>query len=306
MAASSLLHHGLMSFPENFRRRGIYWLRLYRVADTRHIAVVTEVPGNAGPSATNAASLVAAAIGKQFSIEAVRLDLFIIWPRLRWSDGSVQGASYSLSPGATGPGWRKVSRGQIEEIVGPLPPLPDHDTLFRDVLALGGRRRETYREVFEAVPIDSLPPPHAPYGCEHHDRFKKMSGEATSDDDALAAGRLFIDSLTDDDRRRCRYHEGDWAAIADASARIVDELPGVGDPDYLSAARNWPLLDRDRAWLMSLFFHPIVLDDDRKGYTNGQHRGCALRSSGADRAAVVVDGELTQYDDADWTYLGDG
>ncbi len=50
--------------------------------------------------------------------------------------------------------------------------------------------------------------------------------------------------------------------------------------------------------------NPIDLSGNRKAYVNGQHRGCALRFSGAEKAAVRVDIETVIDDNADWTYLG--
>jgi hypothetical protein len=46
---------------------------------------------------------------------------------------------------------------------------------------------------------------------------------------------------------------------------------------------------KDRWWLVSLFADPIVLSEKRDHNVNRQHRGCGLRFSGAERAAVVVD-----------------
>jgi hypothetical protein len=163
-------------------------------------------------------------------------------------------------------------------------------------------------EIYEAVPVASLPPPHAPFKCEHHDRFKSMLRDPNhvTEDDSVAAGRRFIDSLTAKDRAQCRFHRADWAAIAAASAEIVDGVDGRVPGAYLGAAAGVGLPDSDQVWLESLFRDPIILSDDREEYTNGQHRGCALRFSGADRAAVVVDFEVIVDDFADWTYIGDG
>jgi hypothetical protein len=127
-----------------------------------------------------------------------------------------------------------------------------------------------------------------------------------TDDEALLAGERFIASLTPRDRAICKYHQGNWAAIANASTDIVARIDGRKPGAYLGAADALRLPNRDKMWLLSLFWDPIVLSQDRTEYTNGQHRGCALRFSGADRAAVIVDFETIIDDHADWTYLGDG
>ncbi len=302
MATPKRLHHDLFSLPKS--RRGIYWLRLYRLTGDRFSALVTEVPGNNGMSAGNGASMIHRAIAKKFSIDPQALDLCIIWPKMRrFGARRIERASYSQR---TDTGWRQVSRATVEAAVGKLPPLPDHAALFSQVLARGGRVRQTYRDVFEAIPVASLPPPHGPYQCQHIDRFKKLLGRSESHAKSLAAGRIFMDSLTPDDLRTCRYHRANWARIADASAQIVDQLPGAEGDDYAAAAQAWRLPAKDRKWLYSLFDDPIVLSDNRNSYVNGQHRGCALRFSRAQRAAVVVDSVKIKHDDAEWTYLGDG
>ena len=301
MAKPSLLHHDLFTLAPD--RRGIYWLRLYHLPNGRFRAVLTEVPGNNGMSVISGASVIRDAIAKKFSIDHEALDLFIIWPTFQYFEGPIESANYS-EPSSSG--WRNVSRRKIEAVVGKLTPLPDHGVLFSQVLAHGGRVRESYRDVFEAVPVNSLPPPHAPYQCRHNGRFKKLLGKSESHAKALATGERFLSTLVKADLRRCRYHRDDWASIADASARIVDQLAGTTDPDYLAPAQIWRLPAKEQGWLVSLFRDPVVLGDDRASYVNGQHRGCALRFSGAQRAAVVVDTLTTEHEDADWTYLGDG
>jgi hypothetical protein len=166
--------------------------------------------------------------------------------------------------------------------------------------------RETFRDVFEAIPVNELPPPHGPYQCQHIDRFKKMLGGSESFAKSLVAGRAFIDSLTPDDLRTCPYHRPNWKRIAEASAQIVAQHPSAEGDDYIAAAEAWRMPARDRRWLVALFGDPIVLSEKRTHYVNGQHRGCGLRFSGAELAAVVVDSVTIKHDDPEWTYLGDG
>ena len=302
MAKAKRLYHDLFCMPKS--HRGIYWLRLYRLKRGRFHALVTELPGNNGMSAGNGASMIHKVIAKKFSIDPQALDLVIIWPKLRnFGAQQMERASYSLK---TDPGWQQINRATIEDVVGKLPPLPSHADLFKQVLACGGRMRETFRDVFEAIPVGELPPPHGPYQCQHIDRFKKMLGRSESFVRSLVAGRAFIDSLTPDDLRTCRYHRANWARIADASAQIVDQHPGAEGDHYNAAAEAWRMPAKDRRWLVSLFADPIVLSGKRDHYVNGQHRGCGLRFSGAERAAVVVDTVTIKHDDAEWTYLGDG
>jgi hypothetical protein len=176
MARAKCLYHDLLCMPKN--HRGIFWLRLYQLRGGRFQALVTEVPGNNGMAVGNDASMIHRAIARKFAIDPKTLDMIAIWPKLRnFGAQRLERASYSLK---TNPGWKQISRAQVEATVGTLPPLPDHAELFSRVLACGGRVRETYRDVFEAIPVEELPPPHGPYQCEHIDRFEKMLGRLLS------------------------------------------------------------------------------------------------------------------------------
>ena len=228
-------------------------------------------------SVINGASMIRDAIARKFSIDHEALDLFTIWPKYRYTDGPAKRAKYSEHSRS---GWRNVTRQEIEAEVGDLSPLPDHEVLFSKVLARGGQVRESSREVFEAVFVTSLPPPHQPYQCMYYARFRKLLGKSDSHEAHLAAGAQFLTTLTSADLKGCSYHQDGWTSIADASAQIIDRLAGMDDPDYVSAAEGWHLPAKDHSWLVSLFRDPILLRGDRTSYTNGQHRGCALRFSG--------------------------
>ena len=302
-----LVHHDLITVPFGNREPGIFWLRMYERGADR-IAVLTEVPGNPSSSVTNSISSIAHHIEKRFGVSSDHLVLFEIWPR-----GSV-GVDIPnvkrVRPGRA-PVWTDSSRAEIEALVGgPLPELPTHEELYRRVLALGGGvMEERRRPVFEPVPVSDLPPPHNPSRCQHIDRFRHIAertqGSADSSSEAeLEAGRAFLGTLTPDDLRACSFHDGDWKAIADESVRIIDVL-GRRDPeDYAYAARRSHLRDRDRDWLVSLFAAPIFIGGG--SYTNGQHRGCALRFSGGERAAVVTGDESLGEVCTDWEYEGGG
>lgn len=301
MAAPERIHHDLFTLAPS--HQGIYWLRLYRLTNARYCAVVTEVPGNNGFSVVNGASMIRDAIAKVFSVDPAALDMFIIFPNLQHFGEAVEPAEYSDHSES---GWQDVSRQQIEAMVGELPLLPAHAELFSRVLTLGGRTRISDRDVWEAVAVTSLPPPHEPFKCQHSGRLKQLLGTSKKIEGHLNAGRRFIASLTPADREQCSYHNGDWASIADASARIIDLHGGTNEPGYILAVERSRLPARDRRWLASLFHHPIQLGEGGNSYINGQHRSCALRFSGAQRAAVIVGTVTTEHEDADWTYLGDG
>lgn len=296
-----LLYHDLFRLAKPLRL--IVWLRLIRLPNERHLAFVTEVPGNPDPG--RGATYFRSLIAREFSVDQASLDLVLIWPK-RQVDVRIRDAIWYTLPSDSSFNLRNVDGATIRAAVDLLSPLPDHTQLFAQVPELGGERRDMKSDGWEVVDIASLPPPHLPFKCGHNERFQKMVGSERTIEAHLRVGERFLESLTDADRRQCPYHQADWAAIADASAQIV-ELNRHGDADdFIARAKRLRLRVRDKRCLVDLFDEPIVLRDNRSKYVNGQHRGCALRFSGAARVAVVIEGAISNEDAAAWVYLGDG
>lgn len=159
--------------------------------------------------------------------------------------------------------------------------------------------------------VSELPPPHNPSSCQHFERFQRIRNgldrlEGDEIELDLKAGEIFIKTLGPEDRLQCHYHEADWKSIADASVQILDELgPDATNEEYEAAASALELDSVEQCWLVSLFRDPIAVKEMQE-YNNGQHRACALRFSGADRAVVKTDGKSLPEISADWVYLGDG
>jgi hypothetical protein len=325
--AHVLEHHGLIEVPLPGRPPGIYWLRFYRGVP-RCVAVLTEVPGNPSASLTNAISRISGFVAGHFSVHLSELTVFQVWPKGAVTHPGVQRVTFTddgeeKMPGHrdgrdpdrveldafTGrPQWWSSKRRAVEQVVGSrLPELPPHEELYAAVKAMGGgTTQHVWRRVFGIVDVADLPPPHNPSSCEHSERFEDIEERVRAEgvNDELAAGRLFLATITPEDCARCRYHDADWAAIADESVRIVEELGERDQDEYLEAAARSRLEVDDRSWLRSLFFDPV--DIAGGSYTSGQHRGCALRFSGAARAAVVTGDEFVETVEDDWIYEGGG
>ncbi|MHB8246475.1 MAG: hypothetical protein ACYDGN_14225 [Acidimicrobiales bacterium] len=309
--AYHLRHNGLITCPFGWERKPVIcWLRLFQdpTGDPKWIAIVTEVPGNPGGSISNQHPTVQAALLNQFGTELDSIALFHAWPKgclsgdnARWSKIDRNGYAED----------RDASRPVAECLVGQsLPDLPEHQELYRQVLDLGGGMwDEDFRRVFEAVPVADLPPPHNPAACAHHARFDQILAGLPDTDDwmdrNLEAGRLFVASLTPEDLARCYYHRDDWRVVADESIRILGACGDRPDiADYREVARRSALGEAEKGWLESLFDDPVFIGGG--SYTNGQHRGCALRFSGAERAAVHTSDESLGMSCVDWVYDGGG
>ncbi len=206
--------------------------------------------------------------------------------------------------------WLDASIAEIEDVVGQrLAPLPPHDDLLWRVVTAGGDLEDQIEEpVYQAIPVGALPPPHAPWKCALAARFEAMKadlGDAhVSNEDLAVIGEQFVASLTPDDRATCPYHQADWRLIADESVRILEHSASTDREDLANLARSSPLPPADLRWLVSLFQDPVVAHDH--SYGNGQHRGCAIRFSGATHAAVVRGFRTRQVDPGVWVYRGDG
>lgn len=305
--AYRLVYHDLVPIPGDGDRAGIYWLRLYE-GEADRVAVITEVPGNPGASVTNRVEEIVDHIRSVFATgDALRV--YEVWPP--GSTGSVDALVSRVVLGPSAPEWTEADRAEIEAIIGAaLPALPGHEDLYRRVRDLGGGTlTEAARPVFEAYPVADLPPPHLPFRCQHRARFERMvrdihSREGTSRAALLEVGRAFVASLTPADLLACHFHDGDWRSVADESVRIINQLGPQERAEYRVAALQARLPDRERGWLLSLFAQPI--DIHRDSYSNGQHRGCALRFSGAECAAVVTHWEALGEEREDWVYVGGG
>ncbi|MHB1510135.1 MAG: hypothetical protein ACYCST_12225 [Acidimicrobiales bacterium] len=335
--AGSLLHHDLIVLPCRPGAPSIYWLRLYS-SDYDPVAIITEVPGNPGRSVTNDIETIASYVAESFRLDITKLVLFQIWPSGHrpsgypikpdvarvslTSDGRERPPQIGqknrkarrtiLGTEFTGrPEWGDATRADIEALVGgPLPELPEHEELYRRVCSAGGGVVEDVtRRCFEVIPVNELPPPHCPARCGHYDRFEQLS-EKYSDRDGLTfdaqleIGNHFLEALTPKDLASCYFHRANWKAIADESVRIIETLGELSSDDYVAESVRSPLNPDDREWLASLFNDPVRVGDG--SYSNGQHRGCALRFSGAERAAVVTGYETLGEECTDWTYLGGG
>jgi hypothetical protein len=296
-----LIQHGLIRATDS-----IFWLRLYRGQEGAAAAVVTEVPGNPGLNAMNGLESVLGYLTNEYQVDLSHLTLFEIVPAGD-DHTSVTIDRVSMEGEAT---WVRSSREEIEAIVGALPALPPHDELLEGVGALGGvLQTAVTRDTWLSYPVQDLPPFHKPFKCQHQGRFETMlaaipvSKRHWTEDEA-DAGRAFLASLTEEDRAACRYHSGNWKSVADTSVAILSELGTRDDRRDFERAARARLKGRDREHLVSLFSSPITVSADR--FTDGQHRSCAIRFSGAARVAVITGREDTGEFDSPWRYRGDG
>lgn len=298
----TLAYHDLISVPLG----AIYWLRAYLDRE-ECLAVVTEVPGNPGPSVINGSETILSDIASRLTVDPAMLACYLVIPSGAIAAASASAWRVHLRPELH---WEEITVAEIEGALGrPLDPIPPHKELLRRVVAMGGDPEEEHEEpVFEKVAVANLPPPSLPFRCALAERFHLMRRDLgpgeLSTEEAIALGQRFRKSLSVDDRRRCRFHLADWRAIADESVRILESSHSQTRDALAEAARASRLPSADRRWLTSLFSHPVVVHDQI--YGDGQHRGCALHFSGASEAVAVRAFHTYRGEPKTWTYTDDG
>lgn len=293
-----LRYNNLITVASNdTSRSSIYWLRLLCDAPSV-VAIVTEVPLNPGRPMPENEDKIRSHIELILGASIRQLTFYRVLPR---------GYPLPESPVVLTKARISISLDLLETSLGlPLPPLPENKELRTRVLELGSAAaKHERRTVFEAVSTANLPPPHNPYRCAHRSRFNNMREEDRWAD-ASEAGSRFISSLSTEDAAACWWHQAaDWAIVANESVRVVETVGRLmPEGNYRRAARQAGLSDKNRPWLISLFEEPIIVTGG--GYTDGQHRSCALRLSGAPRVAAVTGYENVAIRTNDWQYMGDG
>jgi hypothetical protein len=153
-------------------------------------------------------------------------------------------------------------------------------------------RREDWivREEFRVVRVSSLPYAHNPSRCTHAALFTDARQEGS--------GRRFFDGLSEEQLAACRYHQlADWFLVARTSVHFFREYRERLQSDLHEAVLKAQLSSADLEQLYGLFVDPIVWGGKSDSVTNGQHRICAIRASGA-RLCVIDHNRFSPYDPA--------
>ncbi len=275
--------------------RGICHLRVYRDGESV-LALAIELDDNPGASIANGAEQLGKRAAAVFGGDQ---RLFIRFPgsETTWTEASF------AAPGARAEFHREVPHAEIETAVGAVVSVASEGA--STALDVGGaghpllplvppEEPERYLlEEMQAVSVADLPWPHNPSRCAHFDRFNEVQQLYDGKFDRhVPAGAHFFLTLAEDDLAACRYHQHDWQAIAAASVTLLDRLPYNADRDtIIAAASNLLPSGPDRDELIYLFSDPIAWAAGESSITNGQHRTCALKASGASKCAVMVYGE---------------
>ena len=142
---------------------------------------------------------------------------------------------------------------------------------------------------FDVVAVSELPPPHELSRCLHAKLFDAILETVPETGNRLGrrleAGRIFVASLGPDDCALCEYHAPDWLSITDAAVSVVQSAGESPTSEEIDRGRKLGgVKRRDEPFYWSLFDDPIIFGKGQ--FWDGQHRACAVRTSGA-RSLVV-------------------
>ena len=116
-----------------------------------------------------------------------------------------------------------------------------------------------------------------------------LPGRQRASAEAIAGfRRRFDESLDASDLAACPYHRANWLVVAVVACAFVADADAEWSQDELDRrAQRAALSAQDHRVLGSLFSEPINWAPGETELTNGQHRSCALRHSGAAQCPVI-------------------
>jgi hypothetical protein len=288
----NIVFHGLYAFD----CRSVCELHVFEDAASR-VVVATEVEDNPGMSVFNAVDSLARGVERDFG--SLETTLIAHSPgdeplAPNWAEAPIHDAEGD---------WNATSRERVEKLVGVSLSEPAREQ--HTMAAVGGEQHpllglieeeEEFRPLgsrLTVVPVTLLPWPHNPSRCPHHARFEQIAQlYPPACWTTGAAGAHFFLTLTDRHFRACSYHEPDWREVARVSVEVLEALPLEAERDEAITATSGRFKETLEAEaLNSLFTDPIVWSPASGTVTNGQHRTCALKASGAPLCVIDTYGE---------------
>jgi hypothetical protein len=282
----SLKQQGLLSYDE----RSLVFVRLLEARSGERLVLVLTPSDNPGASPINAAEALISELTSAFGQARVFVG-FPEFDRGEWTE---------LLPRGSEVEYRRQKSERLAAIVGSFAALPPaeacrcEDLAPGDVLLALVPEPEPQRRAADdlrVVAVAELPWPHHPFRCAHAERFSDLEQlYPPGARETGAVGAHWHTTLTPTDYAGCGYHAADWNTAAHAAVQIAQ----AGIPTSLAALRaaieTLGVPDETAAAALSLFTDPIGWSPGTPQVTNGQHRVCALRASGAPLAVIDTSG----------------
>jgi len=292
--AAALLFKDLFTYD----RRSIAWLRIFRLETGEGVAVVVEPDDNPGASSVNAAESLLRDLRRAFpGLQPLRVFVNFPhdprgpgWTELSDSDDGIVFKRRPVGALMTLVGVSPVAGGEVDEATCAFFGGEQHPLL--GLIPPPDLPRERLRDLC-VIAVADLPWPHNPSGCKWSKRFERVEAlYSSSGHPDPAVGAQWFLTLTDDELAACSYHRADWLRIAEVSVGVFRSLANDATLEDAVAAVEAELGESaEGRWCSSLFLDPIVCRPKGRSVTNGQHRACALRASGAPVCVVDVGDE---------------
>lgn len=139
---------------------------------------------------------------------------------------------------------------------------------------------------YSVVSVGDLPWPWNPFRCALVEQFRAENDLETFDERARSElfGR-FVESRSDQ-LGECPYHQSDWKSAAEQSVEVHRKHSPVDARQAERFLRESGGSEEDLELASSFWWDPILWRPGLPVVTDGQHRTCALKMSGA--AEVLV------------------
>jgi hypothetical protein len=278
-----------------FGRHTIVWLRVFRPPDSEAVILALSPTDQAGAGPVNDAEALAAAVSERFP-DLGPARLLVRFPDNpgpeTWTEITIDAAARA--------DFTRLPAVELVQLLGTTLPDPEDPTCAgiggadHPLLALLPAEEPARNPIDELVVIAvaDLPFPHNPSECHWKERFEQLRELYPAEDrERQVVGAHWSTTLAPEDLAACRYHAADWRRIADTGVEILRGLGGeatIGDALEAVSAMLGDTPEAD--WCRSLFADPIVCHREPPGLSDGQHRSCALRMSGAELCVVAGEG----------------
>jgi hypothetical protein len=278
-----------------FGRHSIVWLRVFRPPDGVTVVLALSPTDQPGAGPVNDAEALAAAVSGRFP------DLGPSRLLVRFPDGPEPETWTEVTIDAEGRAdFTRLLTVELEQLLGTALPDPGDPTCAgiggadHPLLALLPPEEPERNPIDELVVIAvaELPFPHNPSECRWKERFEQLRDLYPAEDrEGQVVGAHWSATLDPEHPAACPYHDAEWRRIADTGVEILRGLPAEATVDDAVEAVSAMLGDTPEAeWCRTLFVRPIACHREPPGLSDGQHRSCAVRMSGAELCVVAGEG----------------
>lgn len=142
------------------------------------------------------------------------------------------------------------------------------------------------KQLREVLVVD-LPWPYRPFRCAYYPRVKwLLDAEEPGDAQAASYCGEMLTRLTPEEVAGCPFHTVDWRRAADLAVSLHRAGVKPGTEGFDASALTGGAGEGELSAIRSFWTEPISWQRGQASVSNGQHRICALKLSGATHALI--------------------